>query len=165
MLSTSRISSSGVSETRSSKSFRVSTSRATTASTPSRFTRATSLNGTPAGGRFIIGAGVHNNKWFPLGSDQSVDLKRYIAYDEDTDQETATSRSTGGEEEHTLTIEEMPSHTHQFEYVSVEERNRERSGGPDPIWKDAKKTENTLAVGGRQPHNNMPPHIALYFCK
>lgn len=80
---------------------------------------------------------------------------------------------SGGEQMHILKGDELPSHNHDI-YFSLGE------GGAAPLnWFNNAKTNNTVAsqsrgpdtgghqpfVGKNQPHNNMPPYIALYYCK
>ena len=77
---------------------------------------------------------------------------------------TYSATNTGGEAEHTLTVEEMPSHNHSatFEtvdspafsgrYAVVQTRNVE-------YQRYQNETSNT---GGNKPHNNMPPYLVVY---
>lgn len=73
---------------------------------------------------------------------------------------------TGGEEQHTLTIAEMPAHTHNFRAFHA---NFGHSGGAtegstrddgDGAFMDGGAVQ---SAGGSQPHNNMPPFYALAF--
>lgn len=72
--------------------------------------------------------------------------------------------STGGEENHTLTEPEMPSHTHSGLYVPRDSINVQ-GGGADGNF-HALETSNlsgtVKAAGGGQPHNNMPPYLTVY---
>ncbi|MDE0330486.1 MAG: hypothetical protein OXL41_01330 [Nitrospinae bacterium] len=77
-------------------------------------------------------------------------------------------RSQGGEAAHRLTIEEMPEHNHGPGKYLV------KVDGHDTVHAktDASRGEINIrhgveigTAGGGQPHNNMPPYIALHFCQ
>ena len=77
--------------------------------------------------------------------------------------------STGGEETHTLTVEEMPSHTHQFHLSSP--RNGTSGGGSFFVDAGTYGVDSwgiywtTNPTGGDAAHNNMPPYLAVYAWK
>lgn len=90
--------------------------------------------------------------------------KMIIGVDED-DTDFATGGLTGGEKKHTLTVDEMPSHTHEmiYGYGSGSETtyNASVTGKQKSITGATYTTEN-VRTGGDQPHNNMPPYITAY---
>ena len=69
--------------------------------------------------------------------------------------------STGGEASHTLTGEEMPTHTHSLNASTVT-----GSGNYDTSvfggTRNGTIINGAIAAGGSQPHNNMPPYLAIY---
>jgi hypothetical protein len=84
----------------------------------------------------------------------------------------------GGAEMHTLTEAEMPGHTHRISTdIGVDVHNglggsKEDFGITKAFTDQPYKTrwttvlDDTLEItGGNEAHNNMPPYIALYFCK
>ena len=75
---------------------------------------------------------------------------------------------TGGAETHTLTANEMPGHRH-VQTAGVGQTGQGKGAGNNaagilnvPMVDSANITR---SAGGSQAHNNMPPYVALYFCK
>jgi len=68
--------------------------------------------------------------------------------------------STGGEEEVTLTIAQMPAHTHGIQYREGEEQG---NGNDYSDLGDTGVNDSTQPTGGGEAHNNMPPYYALHF--
>lgn len=83
----------------------------------------------------------------------------------------------GGDETVTLKVEEMPNHAHRVEFIerSASPPNLKalengtgfvrRLGSNNPAALERVSFAASHRSGGNQPHNNMPPYIALYFCK
>jgi microcystin-dependent protein len=68
----------------------------------------------------------------------------------------------GGEEKHILTEAEMPSHSHT---VAIGRADTSIAGDKLPyIAHPNQRAWKTDSRGGSQPHNNMPPFIALLYC-
>lgn len=90
--------------------------------------------------------------------------------------DTYLNGSTGGEKNHTLTIDEMPSHQHPENIASnysakvpftanyaggssVDGYSFSTNSGVIALKQTRVKTDDT---GAGQPHNNMPPYIVKY---
>lgn len=86
--------------------------------------------------------------------------------------DTYAAGSTGGEATHKLTNAEMPQHTHN---IAKGAKNDDGTGtkfeaydayqSEGSITKGYYWTASTLFAGNSQPHNNIPPYIAMYVWK
>ena len=79
-------------------------------------------------------------------------------------------RTQGGEEEHSLTVAELPNHSHKLEDshvgVPLDPKIPKDIGSADAEFYKVQVLEKlTYSKGGSVPHNNMPPYITLHFCK
>lgn len=70
--------------------------------------------------------------------------------------------SSGGEETHTLTTAEMPTHSHTY-VPPVFNVDIEAPGAPDPIAAGIGLPVQTGDAGGNGAHNNMQPYLTLNY--
>lgn len=101
-------------------------------------------------GRFLIGAGANvantTNYWgeYPAGK------------------ENFPAGEMGGEVEHTLTVDEMPSHTHSERLEWSNTKAWGLTGTGEGANAAVDQGGVTGSAGGGKPHSNMPPYLVCY---
>ena len=75
--------------------------------------------------------------------------------------------NTGGEATHTLTVNEMPSHTHKLRYKLYTASSGSfwivDAGSSDELCDNGHYA--VQYTGNNQPHNNLPPYLAVFIWK
>ena len=78
--------------------------------------------------------------------------------------DTYAAGSTGGEATHRLTVDEMPSHSHDISNAYGSSGNRIQVSWSS-FTTPSSLSGVVLNAGGGQAHNNMPPYLAVYVWK
>lgn len=106
------------------------------------------------GGRVIVGAGTNTN------TDQNgSDLTDHAALRDDP------VKSVGGEEQHTLTEKEIPEHSHSTVQMIADNGIDGVDSTTTASGDHHNEPRDTGKAGGGEAHNNMPPYVALFYCK
>lgn len=110
----------------------------------------------PVGSTYITQDNTNPSTILKFGTWERLKGKVCIGLDED-DTNMNTIGKTGGEKKHTLTVDEIPSHAHQYAMDGGT-----GTGNMDRIFTnsfgDSRWYSSTSYVGGGQAHNNLQPY-------
>ena len=122
----------------------------------------------PVGSIYMSATNSNPNILFGIGEWEQIKDTFLLAAGD-----TYSAGSTGGEAEHTLTIDEMPKHTHRFKTdinspdynVTWPEWTEYTTGWNQENNETESPASQVTYTGGDQPHNNMPPYLVIYAWK
>lgn len=124
-------------------------------------------------GKFLLGVGEGILR--PRGPHRPTFTK-----DSDIELTLVKLNDQGGEERHVLSLDEIPAHQHRVEFdwgYDINSKDDDDHRSPARIdvadgkpYQDARKEHKGALMTkklnrGVTAHNNMPPYIALYFCR
>lgn len=87
------------------------------------------------------------------------DSRGRVLVGKSTDAEFNTLGKVGGAKTHTLTIDEMPEHTHALTVMYTVSGGSGRLSNSPHYYSFNTASRTTSAVGGNVPHNNLQPYI------
>ena len=117
----------------------------------------------PIGSTYITQTDTNPNTILKFGTWERLKGKVCLGIDED-DTSLNTTGKTGGEKTHTLTTDEMPSHSHGIDIAgtNIAKANSNLNTGGTfwnmGIGRDGEYDLSILPTGGSQAHNNMQPY-------
>jgi hypothetical protein len=112
---------------------------------------------------------VFGGTWVSFGQGRVL-----VGHDDATEPDTdfvasstdGSSVLVGGAKTHTLTIDEIPAHTHNVQYDDELNMEKQGSGGHTISELDGtSSTRATTSTGGGLAHNNLQPYVVVYMWK
>lgn len=130
----------------------------------------------PVGSIYFSAVGTNPSELFGFGTWQTWGAGRVPVGVDASQTEFNAVEKTGGEKAHALTINEMPSHTHEISYRPIGDPSDDpfalfKSDGGITGTYNSPGTElsqdalEAKAAGGGQAHNNLQPYITCYMWK
>lgn len=113
----------------------------------------------PVGSIYISYVSTNPNTLLGFGTWTAFGAGKVLVGLDSGDTDFDTVGETGGSKTHTLTVDEMPSHTHT---VGIHDAN---NGGAGANAQRGITTDSTLtssSTGGGSAHNNVQPYITVY---
>lgn len=117
----------------------------------------------PIGSLEINTSGINPSEYLG-GGWESFGSGRTLVGVDSSDSDFDTAEETGGEKTHTLTTNEMPSHSHKT-WLGTTGGAQETLSTGDRTEHNWGATSALEATGGSQAHNNLQPYITVYFWK
>ena len=118
----------------------------------------------PIGSIFISTNDINPFETMGVGTWEKIEDKFLLA-----SSKNHINGETGGEENHVLTIGEMPKHSHKMKYDSTGWTAIRLSSGTNGIVENNTSSYDgkysTEEVGNGNSHNNMPPYLAVNMWK
>lgn len=117
----------------------------------------------PIGSIYLSLNDINPNKLFG-GTWERIKGKTLVGVDE-SDTDFKTSKLIGGEKTHKLTINEMPSHTHDCKTYGnggVSTKGGGLWGVTDAYGEATNQYPSIYKTGGDQAHNNMQPYYTCF---
>ena len=130
----------------------------------------------PIGSIYFSAVGTNPSELFGFGTWQAWGAGRVPVGVDASQTEFNAVEKTGGEKAHALTINEMPSHTHEISYRPIGDPSDDpfamfkSEGGITGTYNSpgTELSQDALeanAAGGGQAHNNLQPYITCYMWK
>lgn len=118
----------------------------------------------PIGQIVIKGDNEDYSNWLGFTWERTAVGKVLVGIDS-TDTDFNTIGKNGGEKTHTLTLQEMPKHTHDLAKYWATEEGGNAAMGSNATGKSAINSNGIGNTGNSQPHNNLQPYQVVAYWK
>jgi hypothetical protein len=123
--------------------------------------RLMSLRQYPVGSLYITAVDHDPKSHFGFGTWERYAAGRALVGVNPADSDFSTTGKTGGAKTHTLTVSEMPSHTHPISTGGGGNASQTVGQLIDGVSEGIGILKPTNLAGGGQPHNNLQPYVSV----